>query len=175
MFVSRPCFVLDYYFNKQNSKLCRYTLHRLRTNQYTFSLWFKQATNLPVNLNIKINEKSIIMEEKKIIQVLSACRQLIKMLTAFNKKNDWCVLSFDILLTFIIYIGLFVSCLITISVTWFCFDHAFDLVRTSLAMTMGMSGIVSLLCLIFLIKNENFISETIDFLQNIVEKRKCLL
>lgn len=112
------------------------------------------------------------MEKKKIFQVVSQCRQLLKFSNAFNEKIDWRITSFDTLLPFIINIVLLGACMLVMSLIWFCFDSSFDVVKISFAMTTLITGIVSVLFFVFMYKNKKFLSETFELLQNIVEQRK---
>lgn len=114
------------------------------------------------------------MAKKKIFHVLGACRQLLRILNKFKKKIDWRVPSFDAFVTAIIYIVLFGFHLLIVSFIWFCFNRAFDLVETSLAVSFSIGTTVSMLCFVSMIKNEQLINETIDKLQNIVEQRRCI-
>lgn len=59
-----------------------------------------------------------------------------------------------------------------ILLVWFCFDQKFNLKKISTAITFGL-GVIQLGSVSILFsKNKQFISETIDLLQNIVEQRK---
>lgn len=112
------------------------------------------------------------MEKKKIFKVLSPCKPLFKILTAFDNKIDWRVVSFDISLPFIISIILCGTCLMLILLIWFCFDNKFDLKKISTTITFFISVIQMCSVSIFFYGNKQFISETFDLLQNIVEQRK---
>lgn len=115
------------------------------------------------------------MAKMKIVQVLSALRQLFEVLNTFNKKIDWSVSSFDTFLTVAIYIVLFGCYLLIISLIWFCFNQAFALIETSLAMTFLIAFIPCMSSLILMIKTGNFMGETFELLQNTVEQSKCSL
>lgn len=115
------------------------------------------------------------MQKNKVFQVLSPCRELIKILDVFVDRVNWSAISLNTLFTFTTYIVSFGAWITTLLFIWFCFDREFNLTEISLPMTFSMGSIQMLLVLVFMIKNKKVIIETIDLLQDIVEQRKWKL
>lgn len=112
------------------------------------------------------------MENRRTVPVLSLCRSLIKILSVFNNKIDWRFALFDTLLIFIVPIILCGACLMLILIIWFCFDHNFNLKEISTAITFSISVIQLCLVSIIFSKNRQFISESVDLLQSVINKRR---
>lgn len=104
------------------------------------------------------------MSNKKImIEVLGKCRLSIDIFKQCNANLLNIVLT--ILNTIIFSFTLFL-------IIWFCFDHSFNLNEVSFALPVYIGGTQVFFVCISLIRKVEIICETVNYLQNVVEKRK---
>lgn len=103
------------------------------------------------------------------IKVLKGCRLILKFTNLYN-KNGVCIGSIKIPNFLCFCLIMLPVILLFVVQTWYCFDENFNLNSTSNTLAMVIAGVQMALVYISLSIKSDFISKTVNYLQNIVKK-----